>query len=380
MQERFEQRSLSGEINVACKFENQPTRFWVADKKEVVNHIIRIVNRYNKERETLTLRQLHYQFVGHVPGYVNHDTAYKKLGSILDDLRYSGIVPWNSFEDRGRKPYLPYAVEGVTDALQDAVDTYRINRQEDQPVHVELWTEKDALSGIFSKITSKYHVRLVINKGYTSSTAAYEAYSRFVDEIKKGRKVKVLYFGDHDPSGLDMVRDIRERIMFFLTHGEQFADKKKKEEIFDFYAEAFHSAVDLCLHYGFDKVADRLANIHLEAKDADINVFNSLQVRYYIEENNLFEIEHIGLTMEQIEQFRLPENPTKLTDSRAVEYIKKFGRKCWEVDAIDIVELRRILQGAIERVIDVKQFNKVVAREKQEIRQLQEIVDKTKEE
>lgn len=115
MKEYFEERSLKGKINVACKFENQPTRYWNTTKEDVVRNIIRIVNVYATEGETLTLRQLHYQFVGHVPGYVNHDSAYKKLGGVLDDLRYCGIVPWNSFEDRGRKPYLPYFIEGIID-------------------------------------------------------------------------------------------------------------------------------------------------------------------------------------------------------------------------------------------------------------------------
>jgi hypothetical protein len=379
MKERFEQRSLSGPINVACKFENQPTRYWITEKAEVVQHIAKIVNRYAKENETLTLRQLHYQFVGHVPGYVNHDSAYKKLGDILDDLRYSGIVPWNSFEDRGRKPFLPYSVNNVEHALQDAVDTYRIDRQEGQEVHVELWTEKDALSAIFSKITSLYHVRLVINKGYTSSTAAYESYKRFVKKINKKNKVVVLYFGDHDPSGLDMVRDIRERIMFFLCNGEQFDLEKEAQQYFA--NNSSMTIFDLFDRYDKIHVAERIIkklNKGEDPSDKDVDLYDQFKKRYFIEEHDLFEVRHIGLTKEQIEEFDLPENPTKMTDSRADGYVAQHGRKCWEVDAIDLVELRRILQTAIEETIDMKQFNKVHKREKKEVKELQQIVDSRK--
>lgn len=373
MKEYFEERTLTGVLSVACKFENQPTRYWTANKADVVRHIAQIVNRYAREGETLTLRQLHYQFVGHVPGYVNHDTAYKKLGTILDDLRYSGIVPWNAFEDRGRKPYLPYSVDDIPDALQDTIDQYRIDRQAGQPVHVELWTEKDALSAIFAKITSEYHIRLVINKGYTSSTAAYEAYRRFVDHIKQGRKVVVLYFGDHDPSGLDMVRDIRERIMFFLTRGEEL---RRFQACQDWHEETGTNAFDIVDRFHNEKLYQRLFNSDNDPNTKDIEEWEGLRTQYWIEEEGLFEVKHIGLTMEQIKQFQLPENPTKLTDTRAVGYIKQFGKKCWEVDAIDLVELRRILQQGIEEVIDMKLYKQVVKKEKGEIKELKVMLDK----
>lgn len=373
MKEYFEKRTLSGEINVACKFENQPTRYWRDNKTNIANNIIKIVNRYAKEGETMTLRQLHYQFVGHVSTYVNHQSAYSKLGDILDDLRYCGIIPWDMFEDRGRKPYLPYSVKDVPDALNDAVETYRINRQEGQETHFELWTEKDALSAIFSKVTSEYHVRLVINKGYTSSTAAHEAYSRFAEEILQGRKVVIGYFGDHDPSGLDMVRDITERILFFLSRGTQLDEIRNKMN--DWHEENRTNIWDICDYYDKNKLVERLLSPN-DISDKDGEEWDALRKQYFIEKSELFKVKHIGLTMEQIKQFKLPENPTKMTDSRAKEYIKKYGRRCWEVDAIDLIELRRLLREAIEEVIDVKKFKNVVAREKREIKELKAIIDK----
>ena len=56
------------------------------------------------------------------------------------------------------------------------------------------------------------------NKGYSSQTALYDAANRFKETIdeKIGRQVTVLYVGDHDPSGIDMVRDITERLDLFM--------------------------------------------------------------------------------------------------------------------------------------------------------------------
>lgn len=109
-----------------------------------------------------------------------------------------------------------------------------------------------------------------------------------------------------------------------------------------------------------------------------MDLWYSLRIKYWLDQAEIFKVQHIGLTMEQIEEFDLPENPTKLTDSRAKQYIKKFGRHCWEVDAIDLVELRRILQQAIENTIDIKHYKKVVAREKKEVGELKSLIENLK--
>lgn len=318
MKEKFEHRLMKGLIKVTCKFEDGTTRIWKDEKENVVKNIIRIVETYSEKGYSLTLRQLHYQFVSHHTGYVNHDSAYKKLGKILDDCRYSGVIDWGSIVDRGRKPHLRYWVHDVNDALNDTKNMYRLNRQKGQSTHVEVWTEKDALSDILSKPTDKYHVRLTINKGYTSSSAIYDAYERFVDCFSEGQDVVVLYFGDHDPSGLDMIRDIEERLRFMFKNGTRGAT------------------------------------------------------------GMFFTMVPIGLTMQQIKRYKLPNNPTKLTDARSPGYIKKFGKVCWEVDALDPDVLVDIVESNILDHIDMKQYNKMIDQEKKDIKQLTSFINKSK--
>lgn len=365
--EKFEDRKLTGVINVACKYDNAPTRYWSTTKEEVVRHIVSIVNEYSSEGYILTLRQLHYQLVTQ-NWIVNHDTAYKKLGNILDDCRYSGTIDWNAMEDRGRIPYIPYSVKDVEDALQDTVDQYRLDRQIGQTNKIELWTEKDALSGILRRTTEKYHIRLVVNKGYTSSSALYNTYQRAVSTIEDGHKFTILYFGDHDPSGLDMVRDIRERLTFFLCRGDSLNRSAIVRDWWERKNFNLYDAAEFSSNNNLLKLIE-------EDDDKLIEEFDAVQVAMYLEYNKLFNVIHIGLTMEQIKKYKLPSNPTKLTDSRSDKYIQKYGKICWEVDALKPQVLTSIVESHIKKQIDIGMYNEMVEKEEGEIDEIKVILD-----
>lgn len=319
MKEKFEDRRMTGKINLCCKYDDGSVRYWTTTKEEVIAHIVATVNRYRALGYRLTLRQLHYQLVTK-NWIVNHNSAYKKLGEILDDCRYGGVVDWDSIEDRGRVPHLPYYADSVGEAVEHLHDYYRRNRQEDQDHIIELWTEKDALSGILKRSTDKYHIRLSVNKGYTSSSAIYAAYQRIIEYLHSDKKVTILYFGDHDPSGLDMVRDIRDRLYKFIrngTHSHKFEDEDMED---------------------------------------------------------LLDIRAIGLTMGQVRQYRLPPNPTKMTDSRADGYIALYGTTCWEVDALDPTVLTELVGENIEALIDMEQYEYMRDEEKKDKRRLRKII------
>jgi hypothetical protein len=75
--------------------------------------------------------------------------------------------------------------------------------------------EKDALSGILKPVCRDLHIRFTANKGYSSSSAMYEAGQRLLEAAYNGKRPHVFYLGDHDPSGIDMTRDITERLGIF---------------------------------------------------------------------------------------------------------------------------------------------------------------------
>lgn len=174
----------------------------------MLERINTILEEYRNDGYVLTLRQLYYQLVSKdiIP---NNDREYAKLSNILKKGRMAGIVDWSAIEDRVRVPKLPYWVRDVQHAIQDTIEQYRINRMQGQQRNIEIWVEKDALSNVLFRVTSKYHIRLMVNRWYSSISAMYDAHRR----LRSGDVI--LYFGDHDPSGKDMVRDIRERMEEF---------------------------------------------------------------------------------------------------------------------------------------------------------------------
>ena len=369
MKESFEDRRLSGKITLNLKEKG----IWVADKLMICHQIIKTVERYQEEGYKLTLRQLYYQLVAAdiIP---NHDTVYKKLSSILDDLRYSGRIDWDAIEDRGRVPYLPYFVHGISDALNDTAEFYRLDRQKGQDVVVEVWTEKDAISGILKKITRRYHVNLVVNKGYSSSSAMYSAYQRFADYINDGKRVKILYFGDHDPSGLDMIRDIKDRIITFLSKGEQLKQNDKMAEWWeDFMNNHFHELSD-----EFISALEVITSSEKQPQKKKIKsaeLYFSEKKRLYIQENDLFDVIPIGLTMTQIEELNPPPNPAKMTDPRAKWYLEEYGDTSWEVDAIEPKLMENIVQTAIEENINIDLYSEMLEKERLEKEEISKIAE-----
>lgn len=363
MKEFFEQRKLDGIIKIKLS----ETFTWVADKSVVCSDIIGIVNNFRRLGYTLTLRQLYYQLVA-ADKIPNHLKVYKKIGKVLDDLRYSGKVDWNAIEDRGRGVRLPYWCLDVPDAIRDIISSYRLDRQEGQKYHIEIWTEKDAVSSILYKISSKYHIRLVVNKGYSSSTAMYRAYKRFVWSINEGTPVRILYMGDHDPSGLDMVRDIEDRIVQFLIKGDMM-DEDKVQKWWE---------KDGCLTWfdvaDFDDKYDRMRYMSRESEDF-YDLFQQGRNEMYIDEKELFSVMHVGLTTDQIKRFNPPPNPAKITDSRADGYIRNHGRESWELDAISPPDMEQIIEDAVLSILDEDKFSDMVKKEKKDKLDLQKLSD-----
>jgi len=184
------------------------------DNLLLLDKINNILEDYLRQGYRLTLRQLYYQLVskGIIP---NKASAYAKISSLMVKGRMAGYVDWDAIEDRLRRIRLPYWVTGISDAIEDTINQYRLDRMQGQDNYIEVWCEKDALSNVLYRITHKYHIPLMVNRGYSSCTAMHDAYNRFLRCLEEDKVPYILYLGDHDPSGLDMLRDIKERLSEF---------------------------------------------------------------------------------------------------------------------------------------------------------------------
>jgi len=175
-----------------------------------------IIVSYQKQGYRLTLRQLYYQLVSR-DVISNNVKEYGKLSTLLKEGRMAGIVDWDAIEDRLRQPDRPPCWDSPEQIVDACISQYRVDRMQGQPTYMEVWVEKDALSGVLKRVTKKYGINIVVNRGYSSATAMHDAHIRFEDEIAKigASEIKVIYVGDFDPSGMDMIRDIADRIAEF---------------------------------------------------------------------------------------------------------------------------------------------------------------------
>lgn len=160
-----------------------------------------------RQHNPMTVRQAYYQLVS---GQVieNSKSQYNSVSKALVEARKEGIIPWEWIEDRIRRPRMVQAWDGLGDFIETVRRAYRRNVWESQPRLVECWLEKDALSGIFEEILRHYGVTLNVGRGYDGWSSIRNAAKRY----EAWESVSVLYFGDFDPSGEDMVRSLRDRL------------------------------------------------------------------------------------------------------------------------------------------------------------------------
>jgi hypothetical protein len=170
---------------------------------------------YRRQGYTLTVRQLYYQLVagGHIP---NTERSYKSTIGLLDSARLAGMIDWNEIEDRTRSAYRTDGADtSPEDAIRATADGYERAKWADQPNHVEVWVEKEALSGVVQQAANGVGIIYFACRGYVSQSAMYEAGKRFQAHGRSGKDNHLIYLGDHDPSGIDMTRDVTDRLQMF---------------------------------------------------------------------------------------------------------------------------------------------------------------------
>jgi hypothetical protein len=289
----------------------------------IVDQANAIIEEYEAQGFTLTLRQLYYQFVARdvfpddrrwrwtgakwirdPDGTKNAFPNYKWLGDIINDARLAGLIDWEHLEDRMRGLRELAHWTDPQDIIAAAVRSYHVDMWERQTMRIEVWIEKDALLGLFAGVCNEFDIPYFSCRGYNSQTEMWKAAQRIIDHANAGQDVYILHFGDHDPSGMDMTRDITDRLELFC------------------YTEA------------------------------DVNV------------------KRMALNWDQIEQFTPPPNFAKMTDSRANAYVAEFGIESWELDAMEPAYLAGLVRSFAESVYDERIWDEDYERREAERKQL----------
>lgn len=271
---------------------------------ELIELVNCVVDEYSKQGYDLTLRQVYYQLVAR--GYIsNNERSYKNTGNLINDGRLAGLIDWNSITDRTRNLRKNGHWETPADVIKSAKYSYLLNKWEGQPNYIEVWVEKDALVDVIGQVCDPLDVPFFSCRGYTSQSEIWMAAQRFRNQRKRGQRI-IIHLGDHDPSGIDMTRDIQDRLDLF---------------------------------------------------GADVHV------------------KRVALTMEQINMYKPPSNPAKISDSRASKYIEEYGDESWELDALEPRVITTLIQNEVTAYRDDALYQEICARELKGKEELQMLCD-----
>ena len=298
-----------------------PKRFQQATL-QIIMDAETILEEYDRQRLTMTLRQLYYQFVSRdlLPekwtdpktGSKNNIKSYNNIGAILNDARLAGMIDWELMKDETRGAVQWQTWDSPHQRIHAAAYVYNIDKWSNQEQLPEVWVEKDSLAAVVRRACGPLEVAYFSCRGYTSQTAMWEAGQRLITTIQGGQIPVIIHLGDHDPSGIDMSRDIEDRLRMFI-----------------------------------DKYED----------------------------GDMLEFRRIALNMDQIKIYNPPPDPAKITDSRSPEYIEKYGTSSWELDALDPTVIVQLITDEIMPIRDEDLYQERCDQEEEEKAELQWIAD-----
>jgi hypothetical protein len=187
-----------------------------------------ICDEYARQGYRLTLRGLYYQLVRRdlfpdawidpVLQTKNHQGNYDKLGKLISNGRIAGKIDWAHITDTTR---VPSGGDGgyanPAQIVETTADGYYIPKWTGQPEYVEVWVEKEALADVIQQAANRWDVGSLACKGYLSQSAMHDAAQRFRRMERAGKTCTIIHLGDHDPSGIDMTRDIQDRMALFRS-------------------------------------------------------------------------------------------------------------------------------------------------------------------
>jgi len=185
----------------------------------IIIQAIPILEEYYNAGYRMTLRQLHYQFVSH-HGYPNTNRTYKKICAAIQHGRMGGLIDWDIIEDRTRNLRTLSTWDDPADILATCATQFHTNFWKNQTRRVEIWIEKDALIGVVENTCKHWDCPIFSCRGYSSISELHEAALRIKEHSEIGQGFRILYCGDHDPSGLDMDDAITQRLKDFGANCE----------------------------------------------------------------------------------------------------------------------------------------------------------------
>lgn len=174
-----------------------------------------IIYEYQTQGFVLTVRQLYYQLVARdvIPNTLRE---YKRTASIINDAKLAGQIDWSAIEDRTREFIVRGRWTDGAQILRAARDSFHMDMWTNQEHRAFVIVEKEALVGVLEGVCREYDMPLLAARGYPSGSVLREfAINSILPSMNHGQDVVIYHLGDHDPSGIDMTRDLKERLELF---------------------------------------------------------------------------------------------------------------------------------------------------------------------
>ncbi|MEM3550321.1 MAG: hypothetical protein QXV01_04440 [Candidatus Bathyarchaeia archaeon] len=252
--------------------------------------IARVKKILEEYRElSFSVRQIFYRLVA-LYRYSNTRGAYNKLIKILRKARENRLIEAERIVDYSRPEYYN---NPSTKTLEEYMKTNMKLLIEE--FDLDRWVNQKIYVEVWIEKEALSRVILPTCKKYRVNLIVGKGYSSYTQVYKAttrfpaGKPAIILYFGDHDPPGLHIEEKLRERLKEEL--------KKQGKEI-------------------------------------------ELEVR------------RIALNYRQVFEYALPPSPIKKAGQKHEEYLKSFGEKVWELDALDPKTLVNLLEEELKKLID----------------------------
>jgi hypothetical protein len=271
-----------------------------------------LIADYQRQGYKLTLRQLYYQFVQR-NWLVNKQSEYKRLGEILNDARLAGLVDWDAIEDRGRN-LAPTPMWGDPG---DPLSPGQFIADWGRHFKNDPWVNQPS------------YVEVWIEK---------EALVGVIE--RPCRRWRVPYFACKGYVSASEMYDAAYRLAGFAETGQEVT----------------------VIHLGdhdpsgtqmSDNIAERLALLSREIEGITVK--------------------RVALTMEQINQYNPPPNPAKESDSRYLEYVRRYNTtSSWELDSMQPSVIDALVEEEISMLVDHELWDRDIDAEKEPYRLLME--------
>ncbi len=175
-----------------------------------------VIVRVIADDSPVTLRGVYYRVVS-ACAVAKTEQGYQLIGRQLLKLRRSGRVSYDAITDGTRYVMRPTTYGRLDRMLLNAARSYRRELWANQDVEVQVFTEKDAISGVISPITDEWDIPLAVVRGYCSESFAYS----LGESVRMADKPVIIYqLGDHDPSGVDAWRDLQRKVRLFAPDAD----------------------------------------------------------------------------------------------------------------------------------------------------------------